>query len=88
MLHSRSHWKRLQRHTITLEAIAAPTLGFEIAALDYTYNSTPSTKEVKVTEADKSDDSPGFELPILLAALSSMALIIVQRRRREQKNRS
>ncbi|MHA2497373.1 MAG: hypothetical protein ACXAEI_18015, partial [Candidatus Hodarchaeales archaeon] len=83
----RTHYRNATL-TITLEAIAAPTLGFEIAALDYTYNSTPSTKEVKVTEADKSDDSPGFELPILLAALSSMALIIVQRRRREQKNRS
>ncbi|MFW9914497.1 MAG: hypothetical protein ACFFGZ_02705 [Candidatus Thorarchaeota archaeon] len=80
----RSHYRNATL-TITLEAIAAPALGFEIADLDYTYNSTPSTKEQKYKEADKSDDSPGFELPILLAALSSMALIIVQHRRRDQK---
>lgn len=81
----RSHYKNATL-TITLEAMAAPALAFEIATLDYTYNSTPSTKEVKDKDAEKSDDSPGFEFPILLAALSSVALVIVQRRRRGKNN--
>lgn len=73
--------------TISLAAIDAAVLAFEMPDFDYTYNSTPSVKEVKIEEKDKDidADSPGFGIYMLIAGLSIPALATVLRRHRNKE---